>query len=280
MEPELLLQQQFDREARQFQEQANQQWDTIKSRVEVLGPEQTMQQLLQLEDKNNAAFSRLKDAYTKKLSSLSQVDSLAQHGFIPNPDEVKFRMVLGPEAERAIFPKAKSIEARYGELDVYRNRLEKRLADFETDPGGERIKQPSKWWFQEYKTRPILKVYSHTTGTGKEAKDVYRPANAQEQQEYENVRLELERVRDMQNSLTQRSNVTNSLRHAAATSNRLGIGTLASNISADLERRKPEPKPEPVKQTKIRVKSPDGVTGTIPAEDWLEAQQAGYVRVD
>lgn len=237
--PENIIKQRYETSRKEHQRRFNNEWNNLDKQIRILGPERLNQMQQSLYTRNQREAFDLNKQTESQINHFKEIDQLAQQGLMTNPYEVKMRMILGPETERAVFPQRKSIAAQYGEMDLYRNRLESRLAQFEMTPGGKRIKDPFKWWFQERKAGRMLKVFMGTEGTGKKAKDVFRPATQEEQQEYGALIGELQRVKELQTMTLQQPDITNRLRKAAAVGDRrMGIG---ESISMELERRQPTP---------------------------------------
>lgn len=102
--PEAWLNEQFDAGRQQIQERFTLQWNEINRRASSLGPERHQQMLTELHGKGKAEMLRFNQEAQRNLAQLKQIDQLATQGAISNPEEVKWRIVLGPEIESAMFP--------------------------------------------------------------------------------------------------------------------------------------------------------------------------------
>lgn len=245
MNPEDIIKQNYDLERNQLQNEFNAQWQQIQSQVNILGQDRVQQELQKLHSKFQTQAYDVNNKYEQQLQKLRQVGQIAGQQNISNVQEVQFRELGLPSG---LFPKETDTMAEYNKLKTYLGNLENRLSRYEQTKGGERIKDPFKWWFQETKTRPILYIKQ---GTGKDAVNV--PANQQEQLEFMYLPQEIQRIREQMNMLIRQPNVTNRIRMAATKSNRSGIGTIASNMTEELESR------QPISQPKQQLPDPLGL---------------------
>lgn len=238
MNPENIIKQRYESEKGRLQQEFNQEWNVLRSR------QADDNSFMKLHDKYRQLANQLNSAVQEQMDQIQEIARLGEQGLVTDPKMTQLRSILPTEARSALPKPAKNVDimAEYGKLDVYRNRLEQDLKMFVEDPGGEKIKDPFKWWFQESKTKPLLRVNTGARGPGNET--VLRMANQTEQTEFIRKRIELQRVKEMQNALLAKPDVTNRLQRAAATSNRMGVGTVATNITAELKDRKPKSKIE------------------------------------
>lgn len=104
-DPESVFQQEYESGQRQIQQQFEFQWDEINRRARSFGsPARHQQALNNLYTKSQQAMLQFNQGMQQRSDQLKRIDQLAKQGAIQNPDEVKWRMVLGPEAERGMFP--------------------------------------------------------------------------------------------------------------------------------------------------------------------------------
>ena len=157
--PESIVDDYLQRGLQDIQDKYTLQWNEVNKRGDTLGGRKQMEMLSNIDMKAKQEIQAFRQSAQQQQDQLAQIDQLARQGGF-NPYEAKMRMVLGTEAEAAMFPKTgRSVAAQFGELDVYENRLISDAGNFLTDPGGRRIKEPLKFWFSEKKTRPLLKVW-------------------------------------------------------------------------------------------------------------------------
>jgi len=102
--PESIFQQEYESGQRQIQQQFELQWNEINRRARSFGsPARHRQALDELYTKSQQAMLKFNQGMQQKSEQLKRIDQLAKQGAIRNPDEVKWRIVLGPEAEAAMF---------------------------------------------------------------------------------------------------------------------------------------------------------------------------------
>lgn len=84
------------------------EWDSINQRVrtERLNPLQYRQLVNTSHTRAKRQASDFNQKAKVSFNSLKEIDQLAEQGLITNSSEAKWRIVLGPEAEQAMFPKA------------------------------------------------------------------------------------------------------------------------------------------------------------------------------
>lgn len=105
--PESILEEQFESQRQQIQKQFQFQWDDINRQARdnlFKSPKEHESALHDLYTQNKQMMLEFDQKAEQATGQLQQIDQLAEQGAIQNPDEVKWRMVLGPEAERGMFP--------------------------------------------------------------------------------------------------------------------------------------------------------------------------------
>ena len=164
--PESVFQQEYESGQQQIQQQFESQWNEINRRAKSFGsPARHKQALDDLYTKNQRGMLQYNQKMQQKLEQLKRVDQLAKQGSIQNPDEVKWRMVLGPEAEKGMFPaqvRPKNPRTEYHANLRLRNELMNDIASYQFDSKG--------------------KLYRVDPGTGKIDKKM--PANEMEIQDW------------------------------------------------------------------------------------------------
>lgn len=144
MSPESMVGDYQQQGLQDIQDRYMQQWNEISKRGSVLGARRQTEMFDELDSRFGQQALKFKQGTAQQMQQFSQLDQLAEQGGF-DPYEAKMRMVLGPEAEAAMYPRQeaqRSVEAQYNELDVHRKKLEGRLESYLTIPGG-RIPQ---WW--------------------------------------------------------------------------------------------------------------------------------------
>lgn len=103
--PEAWLNEQFDAGRQQIQDRFALQWNEVNRRARFLGPMRHKQMLQQIDLKARTEMLQFNQQAQNQLAQLKQIDNLATKVVLTNPDEVKWRIVLGHEIESAMFPK-------------------------------------------------------------------------------------------------------------------------------------------------------------------------------
>lgn len=131
--PETILEEQFESQRQQIQKHFQFQWDEVnrqarsgifKSQKEY---EQTLHELHVQMQQANSEFDQKSE---QAAGQLKMVSDLAEQGFIKDPDEVKWRMVLGPEAERGMFPEQRDPRLEHRDILAEENRLFQTVGSF------------------------------------------------------------------------------------------------------------------------------------------------------
>lgn len=135
--PESVFQQEYESGQQQIQQQFESQWDNINRRVQSFkSPAQHKQALDDLFAKGQQAMLQFNQKMQQRSEQLKRVDQLAKQGAIQNPDEVKWRMMLGPEAERGMFPGRKDPRTDYHANLRLRGELMRDIASYKFDSKG------------------------------------------------------------------------------------------------------------------------------------------------
>lgn len=138
--PESIFQREYESGQRQIQQQFELQWNEINRRARSFrSPEQHKQALDELHAKGQQTILRFNQEMQQRSNQLRRIDQLAEQGAIQNPDEVKWRMVLGPEAERGMFPtpaRPKDPRTEYHANLRLRNELMRDVASYQLDSKG------------------------------------------------------------------------------------------------------------------------------------------------
>lgn len=138
--PESVFQQEYESGQRQIQQQFKLQWDEINRRARSFkSPAQHKQALDELYTKGQQTMLQFNQGMKQRSDQLKRIDQLARQGAIQDPDEVKWRMVLGPEAERGMFPtpaRPKDPRTEYHANLRLRRELANEIAAYTLDPKG------------------------------------------------------------------------------------------------------------------------------------------------
>lgn len=124
--PESILQEQFESQRQQIQKHFQTKWDEVNNRARA--------GLFKSQKERDGAFFEIRteatqtlDKFTQKVEQATgqfqQIDKLAEMGAIKDPDEVKWRMVLGPEAEKAMFQEQRDPRLEHRDILYEENRL-------------------------------------------------------------------------------------------------------------------------------------------------------------
>lgn len=216
--PESLIDDQFQKGMQDIQQRYDLQWDEINKRGTTLGQRRQTEMFDELDAKVQQEALKFSQLAQQQQDRLVQLDTLAQQGGF-DATEAKWRMTVGAEEAAAMFPSAgRSVAAQFGELDVYENRLKKERGAFMLDPGGKRIKEASKFWFSEKKTKPSYKVWDpdldpkQDKETGEWASGGYRTAGREDTQRMFLLNKELRDVRSRKQELMSQPDIATRVR--------------------------------------------------------------------
>ncbi len=103
--PEAWLNEQIQTGRQQIQNRFTLQWNEINRSARFIGRQKALNMRRQLHTKAKQEMLQFNQKAQNQLARLKEIDNLGTKGLITNPDEVKWRIVLGPEIESAMFPK-------------------------------------------------------------------------------------------------------------------------------------------------------------------------------
>ena len=104
--PETILQEQFESQRQQIQQQFRSQWDEVNRQAReglFKSPKEHEEILHKLYAESKQTMLEFDQKAEQGMGQLKQIDKLVEAGAIKDPDETKWRLVLGPEAEKAMF---------------------------------------------------------------------------------------------------------------------------------------------------------------------------------
>jgi len=201
--PESIVDNYLQQGLQDIQQRFESQWNEVNSRAKTLGQRKQMEMLNELQSKATQEIMTFRQQTQQQMQQLQLVDRLAQQNSSINANEVKMRMVLGPETETAMFPKP-TPEKRppsVSELRSYESWLERKAPDFMTIPS----KEIKKWYLPrryEKLTGPTRMVYDpdiepvYDEKKKTWTKGGYRPATQEDIQEKMYYDTELKKVRE------------------------------------------------------------------------------------
>ena len=315
---ESIFQQQFEEQKRQLQEQFNLGWNAIRQRAgTTLRPVQANEMLAEFHAKGQMAALELKQKYQSQMGAFKRIDAMVSQGLLTNGEEAKLDMVIDPET-RKYQPKAQDVETRFKNLESLEHILEQDLLPFKLEPGPTTEKKwqfpfgLTKWgaikpkWprYSEDIESPTSKlfiserpeyVWNDTAGnyTLKRTEPMRETTN-EEIDRYEATMAKLQQVHAEKTKLLGQMDVASSMQKAGL--RKMGGGAFDQKITASMLtpgevaegwkgygpsfRGQPTTTaPQTAPTGNIRVRSPDGKIGSIPAEDWEEAKRNGFVRI-
>jgi len=144
--PESMLQQEIQTGRKQIWDRFTLQWDEIGRSGRFIGKQKALNMRQELHTKAKQEMLQFNQQAQQQMIQLQNIDRLAQQGAIPNPDEIKARVVFGTDVARSMYPtpeREKSIPQQFGELDVYSHRISDELKWFKED----KPSKPSKALF-------------------------------------------------------------------------------------------------------------------------------------
>lgn len=209
--PESVLNEQIQSGRQQIQNKYALQWKTVAQSKRFIGTGKTKRMLREIDTKAKQEMLQFNQQAQEQQTQLNNINRLAEQGLIYNADEIKARMVFGPDVARSMYPQGKepkSIEQLYGTLDVHSNRIEDRLAQFR------RPKERVKKWYLGKEKEPMkigeLEVWDRSLT--REVDDEietgdWRPATQQEIAEHRILVQERQRVKRLQTDVLGRPGV-------------------------------------------------------------------------
>jgi hypothetical protein len=124
--PETILQERHTTSREQLQKQFEFQWNEINRQAReglFKSPKEHESALHELYTRGKQSVLEFNQRAEAETNQLNEINKLAELGAIQNPDEVKWRLVLGPEAEQAMFPKQVDPREEHRRILFEENRL-------------------------------------------------------------------------------------------------------------------------------------------------------------
>lgn len=135
MTPESTLNEQLSAGRRQIQSKYALQWREVNRSARFLGPARTNQMLQQIDMKAKQEMLQFNQKVQTQLSQLQRITAMGERGLIPDANRIKAHMVFGADVATSMYPEPeeeRSVALQFGELDVYRRRIERNLEQFRT----------------------------------------------------------------------------------------------------------------------------------------------------
>lgn len=285
--PESILDDYYQRGIADIDKRYRGQWDEVSKRGATLGQRRQNEMFDDIQAKSDAELGKFYQSAQGQFKEFQLIDRLAEQGGF-DPYEAKMRMVLGPEAEKAMFPTQaapRSTALQFGELDTYENRLKGDAANYLMDPGGKRIKEPLKFWFAEKKTRPLLKIWDADLNPQYDKKKKEWTSGGYRTADQEDIRLkllideELEDVQRQKQELLGQPHIATRVRGAMLRAKRDPVhDSLVTRVqkSAGMGRPKPQapPRQKPEREQIVPTAEQLRKLGTKQAYD--EGVRLGY----
>jgi len=143
--PESFLNEQIQTGRQQIQDKYALQWKEVNRSKRFIGAGKTKRLLREIDTKAKQEMLQFNQQAQEQMAQLNNINRLAEQGMISNADEIKARMVFGPDVARSMYPQKKEedILQIFGKLDVYSHRISEELDRFMEEPP----KPPSKLAF-------------------------------------------------------------------------------------------------------------------------------------
>lgn len=144
LSPESFINKQIQTGRQQIQDKYALQWKEVNRSRRFVGVGKTKRMLREIDAKAKQEMLQFNQQAQTQMTQLQNINRFAEQGLIPNADELKARIVYGPDVARSMYPRPereRSTALQFGELDVYSRRIENVLDQFRRKK--ERI--PSIW---------------------------------------------------------------------------------------------------------------------------------------
>lgn len=140
--PESTLNEQVQVGRQQIWDRFTSQWNEVNRSARFIGRTKAASMRQQLHIKAKQEMLQFNQKAQQQLAQLQNIDRLAQQGAIPNPDQIKARMMFGTDVAKSMYPEPErepSIPKQFGELDVYSHRISQELERFKEDKPPRRL---------------------------------------------------------------------------------------------------------------------------------------------
>ncbi len=183
MSPESMAQQEFETGQQQIDEQYKIQWDQLNKQYQISGDSEKLQQEQdKLMTKGRQEMLQYTQEYEQRVQRFKDVDDLAAQGHIQNAPEIKWRIGLEAEEEKAMFPEQVDWRAEHGKNLREQYRLMDARDSFTLDRSGRLF-----WAKTDDKDRPIIGSV-----------DKKRPATPEEMQMFKRSLLALDEIQRLE----------------------------------------------------------------------------------
>ena len=132
--PESILEQEIQTGQQQIQDKYALQWKEVNRSKRFIGATKTNQMLRQIDMKAKQEMLQFNQRAEQQMVQLQNINRLAEQGAIPNPEEIKARVMFGTDVAKSMYPtpgKEPSIPEQFGKLDVYSHRISQELERFQ-----------------------------------------------------------------------------------------------------------------------------------------------------
>jgi len=143
--PESYLEEQIQSGRQQIQDKYALQWKEVNRSRQFLGAGKSKRMLREIDTKAKQEMLAFNQQAQQQMAQIQNINRLAEHGMISDVDEIKARIVFGPDVAKSMYPQRKEedIPQMFGKLDIYSERISDELNRFREEPP----KPPSKLAF-------------------------------------------------------------------------------------------------------------------------------------
>lgn len=128
--PESFVNEQIQTGRQQIQDKYALRWKEVNRSRRFIGAAKSKRMLREIDAKAKQEMLQFDQQAQVQMNQLQSINRLAEQGLIYNADEIKARMVYGPDVARSMYPPSKLPEQEFGALEIHGRRLESRLAQF------------------------------------------------------------------------------------------------------------------------------------------------------
>ena len=131
--PESVIEEQIQAGRQQIQNKYALQWKEVNRSKRFIGAGKSQRMLRDIDAKAKQEMLQFNQQAQQQMNQLQNIDRLAQQGMISNADEIKARIVYGPDVAKSMFPQKREedIPQAFGKLDVYSHRISQGLENFQ-----------------------------------------------------------------------------------------------------------------------------------------------------
>ena len=164
MTPESYMNEQIQTGRQQIQDKYALQWKEVNRSRRFIGAGKSKNMLRQIDTRAKQEMLQFNQQAQQQMVQIQNIDRLAQQGMISNADEIKARLVFGPDVAKSMYPtpeKGQSVPQAMGRLDRYKEIVQSNIDRYRS------VRIP-EWWTSKSKEKTKTQFLDYSLPSKKE----------------------------------------------------------------------------------------------------------------